>query len=43
MLEREEFLVASHEKVGVSCFRQREQITILGVRRGGSGWKILAK
>jgi hypothetical protein len=37
MFEGEEFLVAGHEELGLADFGQREQITVLGVRREGAG------
>src|ERR1035437_339790 len=43
MLQGEEFLVAGHEEVGLAGFSQREQKTVLGVRRDGAGWQVPAK
>src|ERR1035438_6302258 len=43
MLQGEEFLVAGHEEVGLAGFSQREQKTVLGVRRDGAGSQVPAK
>ena len=43
LFQGEEFLVAGHEEVGLAGFSQREQITVLGVRRDGAGGQLPAK
>jgi hypothetical protein len=43
LFQGEEFLVAGHEELGLAGFSQREQITVLGVRRDGAGGQIPAK
>ena len=43
LFQGEEFLVAGHEELGVAGFSQREQITVLGVRRNGAGGKVATK
>lgn len=43
MFEREEFLFAGHEELGLAGFSQREQITVFRVRRDGSGGQVPAE
>jgi hypothetical protein len=43
LFQGEEFLVAGHEELGLAGFSQREQITVLGVRRDGAGGQVPAK
>ena len=43
MFQGEEFLVAGHQKLGFAGFSQREQVTVLGVRRDGAGGQVPAK
>jgi hypothetical protein len=43
LFQGEEFLVAGHEELGLAGFSQREQITVLGVRRDGARGQVPAK
>ena len=43
LFQREEFLIAGHQELGLAGFSQREQEAVLGVRSDGAGGQVPAK